>query len=218
MSDYNPFYDDVKERNAMKSCAFHKVNGSKSKRCTLPSDNLTPAQKRKLNGPVKEYELHKRMTYHEFKKMPTDLQQAHLDYIQRRFRIGVTTISTEVFELSQYGLSYYMKTHGLELTQYVGKRVSNETREAIRKWKSGAEDTPSAPYATEEPTEAVVVDAPVEEAPVAEPAPEKPVKNLVVENLSAHISGTAGDLLSYISAMLSGRSADVRIELNFKEE
>ena len=42
MSDYNPFYDDVKERNAMKSGAFHKVNGSKSRRCTLPSDNLTP--------------------------------------------------------------------------------------------------------------------------------------------------------------------------------
>ena len=104
MSDYNPFYDDVKERNAMKSGAFHKVNGSKSKRCTLPSDNLTPAQKRKLNGPVKEYELHKAMSWAEFKQLPLDLQQVHLDYIQRRFRIGPAIISKLVFCLSDSAL------------------------------------------------------------------------------------------------------------------
>lgn len=213
MSDYNPFYDDVKERNAMKSGAFHKMNGSKSKRCTLPSDNLTPAQKRKLNGPVKEYELHKAMPWAEFKQLPLDLQQVHLDYIQRRFRIGPAIISKLVFGLSDSGLWFYAKEKGLTYVTYKGQRLTEATREAIENWMNGIGEPEPA-------TEAVVVDAPVEETPVAEPepVPENPVKKLVVENLSAHISGTAGDLLSYISAMLAGRSADVRIELNFKEE
>lgn len=217
MSDYNPFYDDVKERNAMKSGASHKVNGSKSKRCTLPSDNLTPAQKRKLNGPVKEYELHKAMPWAEFKQLPLDLQQVHLDYIQRRFRVGPAIISKLVFGLSDSGLWFYAKEKGLTYVTYRGQRLTEATREAIENWMNGIGEPEPV---TEEPTEAVVVDAPVEETPVAEPAPvpENPVKKLVVENLSAHISGTADDLLSYISAMLAGRSADVRIELNFKEE
>lgn len=222
MSDYNPFYDDVKERNAMKSGAFHKVKGSKSKRCTLPSDNLTPAQKRKMNGPVKEYELHKAMSWKEFKALPVDLQQVHIDYIQRRFRVGATTISTEVFELSQYGLSSHMKAKGLTHTQYVGKHVSDETREAIRKWKLGLEDTPPAPIATDEPI--VVPDAvptPEESAPSlpepkAEPTPAK--AQLTVSSINAHVSGNAKYLLAYLGSLLGDRDADVRIEINYKEE
>lgn len=219
MSTYNPFYDEVKERNAMKSGAFHKKNGSKSKKCTLPSDNLTPAQKRKLNGPVKEYELHKPMSWADFKAMPADLQQAHLDYIQRRFRIGSHTISIEVFGLSSYALKSYAKGHGLELVSFKGVHVKSATLERLKCWLGGVDE--SEPV-TEESTEAVVVDAPVAEArdPEPEPAPatKKPAEKFVVETLSAHISGTADDLLFYISAMLAGRSADVRIEMKFRKE
>lgn len=215
MSNYNPFYDDVKERNSMKSGAFHRVNGSKSKKCTLPSDNLTPAQKRKLNGPVREWRVMEPMSWKDFKQMPLDLQQEHLHYIQNRFRIGPSQISALVFGMSDSAVYFYAQKKGLHYVTYKGTHLSEETKKAVSDWVNWVSEP-----AAEEPTEAVVVDAPVEEAPVGEPTPEpeKPVNKFVVENLTAHISGTADNLLSYISAMLAGRSADVRIELNFKEE
>lgn len=37
---------DVKERKALTYGSHHRVNGSRSKRCTLPSDHLTAAQKK----------------------------------------------------------------------------------------------------------------------------------------------------------------------------
>ena len=43
---------DVKDRRREARGARHK-KGLKKKGCTLPSDALTPAQWRKLNGPVK---------------------------------------------------------------------------------------------------------------------------------------------------------------------
>lgn len=208
VTGYNPFFDDLKDRKAPVASAAHKKNGSKSKKCSLPSDNLTPAQQRKLNGPVQSYELHKFMPYTEFKKMPTDLQQAHLDYIQRRFRLGAGTISKHVFGLSSSALPLHMKQAKLELASYRGKAISEETMEAITAWKSGKEEV----VRVEEPV--VVVDA---EPLTNEPAPETCATPFVVKNLTLDISGPADDLLRYISVMLGGRIADVRIEINFKE-
>ena len=208
MSDYNPFFDDVKERNAMKSGAFHKVNGSKRRRCTLPSDNLTPAQKRKMNGPVVEWNIHRPMTYQDFKKMPTDLQQAHLDHIYALVGIGRNTISRVVFGLSNYGLSQYMDAHGLKLGRGLN-RPSRTVIAEVEKWLDGGEDSVSEP-----PSEDTV---PSSNEPTPEPAPETCAPCLVVKNLTSDISGAADDVLRYISAMLGGRIADVHIEINFKE-
>lgn len=149
MNEYNPFYDDLKARKAPVASAKHKKGGSKSHRCTLPSDNLTPAQKKKLNGPVKEYALHEPMSWKDFKAMPADLQQAHLDYIQRRFRIGSDTISVMVFGLSHQGLKNHMAAHSLELMSYKGKRCDEATLQELRAWVNGGEAV--APYPLSRP-------------------------------------------------------------------
>ena len=219
MSTYNPFYDEVKERNAMKSGAFHKKNGSKSKKCTLPSDNLTPAQRKKLNGPVRGWNVKKPMSWDDFKKMPIDLQNEHIAFLQETFPgLSMAAISSRVFGQFVTTVRNYALRHGVNFQSGKGgPRISEETLAALEKWLSGGSEP-----VTEESTEAVVVDAPVAETrdPEPEPAPatKKPAEKFVVETLSAHISGTADDLLFYISAMLAGRSADVRIEMNFRKE
>lgn len=58
-----------------------KINGSKSKRCTLPSDHLTAAQKRKLNGEVKTFNIKKPMQWAEFKSMSGNLQYDYLKFL-----------------------------------------------------------------------------------------------------------------------------------------
>lgn len=208
MSDYNPFYDDLKERKAMKSGAFHKVNGAKSKKCTLPSDNLTPAQKRKLNGPVVQWNIKAPMSWADLKSMPIALQKEHLSFVQTEFRAPYSTLAEDYFGIDRSALSVYASRKGIKSALSTGTRARAEDRERLLLWKNGKIKTPEEPVAV------------VDETPEDEPADEEPITRsaFIVNHLSAHISGTADDLMTYIRCMLGARVADVRIEINFKEE
>lgn len=67
-----------KERKAAASGARHRVNGSRSKRVTLPSDHLTPAQVKKLSGPVVTFNMDKPHTLTELRQWPADLRREYL--------------------------------------------------------------------------------------------------------------------------------------------
>jgi len=73
------FNQDVAERSKMKTGAFHKKNGSKSKRCTLPSDHLTPAQKKKLSGPC--FSINMNEPLHDWKKFRSLPKTMQVNYI-----------------------------------------------------------------------------------------------------------------------------------------
>lgn len=72
---------DCKEKKAIARSAFHKKNGSKSKGCHLPSDDLTSAQRKKLNGPCKAINLDRPMTRKEFEELSFSLQDTYLKRI-----------------------------------------------------------------------------------------------------------------------------------------
>ena len=80
--------------------ASHMKRGSK--KCTLPSDYLTAAQKRRLNGPVSTYKLDEPMNWESFKAMPEDLQKKYILNLQETYQanndmlgkmFGVTGVS-----------------------------------------------------------------------------------------------------------------------------
>jgi hypothetical protein len=198
MTSYNPFYDDVKSRKSEASGARHRVGGSKSKKCSLPSDHLTDAQKRKLNGPVRAYNVKTPMSWDEFKSMPTDLQQAHVAFLQDAFGVSGNDIAISYFGVTGAALRLHAKNHGLDLISRQGRGTETGNLERFVSWFSG------------EPAPAL------EEARVEFPADPKPA--FVVKSHSADISGSHNDLLLYIHSMLGGRSADVHIEIKFKEE
>lgn len=201
MNDYNPYYDDVKERKSVATGAYHKRNGAKSKKCTLPSDNLTAAQRRKLNGPAREWNIKKPMPWGEFKSAPKTVQQLHLDFLRSEFPgLGLTTVSEKYFGLSKPALSNYVKSHHLEYHVEHGRRTPSDTHAKLLTWlgRGGTESAEDA-------------------SPAASPAvPHAP--EFVVTARSADISGPADAVLAYIGAMLCGRDADVRIEIKFKGE
>lgn len=93
--------------------AQHMRHGSRSRRCSLPSDHLTAAQLKRRNGPVRTYNLEKPMSWEAFKQMPLDLQQTYIASLQSRFGVGAATISKELFGLSAVALRQYMLRHGL---------------------------------------------------------------------------------------------------------
>lgn len=103
------FNQTAKERKSAGTGAFHKKNGAKSKHCTLPSDYLTPAQKRKLNGPTVTWQMNSFYSYPEFKAMPDDIQEAYLVTIINKYKVGVTAIAKELFGITGPGLYAYMR-------------------------------------------------------------------------------------------------------------
>lgn len=82
MTDERYVYtQDQRDRKRTASGARAKVSGSRSKRCTLPSDNLTAAQKRKLNGQPESVNLNRPMTYLELKQLTPTLQFLYLGHL-----------------------------------------------------------------------------------------------------------------------------------------
>ena len=99
MHDFD--YDAMQKKRIARSAA-HMKRGSKSKKCTLPSDYLTAAQKRRLNGPVSTYKLDEPMNWESFKAMPEDLQKKYILNLQETYQanndmlgkmFGVTGVS-----------------------------------------------------------------------------------------------------------------------------
>ena len=74
----NDFDYDVLQKKRAAAGARHMKRGSRSKRCSLPSDHLTPAQLKRRNGPVSTYKLDAPMRWDDFKDMPVDLQKQYL--------------------------------------------------------------------------------------------------------------------------------------------
>ena len=74
----NDFDYDALQKKRIAAGARHMKRGSRSKRCSLPSDNLTPAQLKRRNGPVSTYKLDAPMGWDDFKAMPVDLQKQYL--------------------------------------------------------------------------------------------------------------------------------------------
>ena len=75
------YQQDMRERKRTASSARSKKAGSRSKRCPMPSDTLTKAQKAKLNGPVEKINLNRPMTYAELKELSPTLQFLYLDHL-----------------------------------------------------------------------------------------------------------------------------------------
>lgn len=74
-------------RSASKRC------GRNRKGCTLPSDKLTPAQRKKLNGEVICVNMNKPCRWAEFKLLSKDLQEKYINSLNERFGATYKDIS-----------------------------------------------------------------------------------------------------------------------------
>lgn len=103
---------DVMQKKRTATGAFHRKGGSKSKKCSLPSDSLTEAQKRKLNGPVVTVKLDQPMKWEEFKGLSDSMKKSYLTSLHNSYHpsgamlAGMLGVSnrTVVNELHRLGI------------------------------------------------------------------------------------------------------------------
>lgn len=88
----NDFDYDVMQKKRIASGAVHRKRGSKSKKCTLPSDYLTKKELKAMNGEVKSYNIHERMDWKKFKTLPEDVAIAHVNWLIETFGCNAEAI------------------------------------------------------------------------------------------------------------------------------
>lgn len=84
---------DVRQKKQLVASARRRVNGSKSKKCSLPSDNLTPGQLAKLSGPCVSLKMNEPITYEAFKPLPDNLKREYLIGLRDRYRVSQRSVA-----------------------------------------------------------------------------------------------------------------------------
>ena len=110
----NDFDYDVYQKKVIARGAYHRKCGAKSKRCTLPSDNLTRKELCALNGELKTYNIHQRMTWEQFKGVPADIAAEHIKYLVDTFGVNLSAFA-ETLGVSHVTVSRYLKERGIQM-------------------------------------------------------------------------------------------------------
>lgn len=93
--------------------AFSKKGGSRSKRCSLPSDKLTPKQLKERNGKVISYNLNKPMSWKTFKSLDDETQSQYIYTLAHKYHARSMDVA-EMFGLNPSYFSTYItgKSYG----------------------------------------------------------------------------------------------------------
>ena len=129
----NDFDFDVMQKKRTANGARHKRNGSKSKMCSLPSDNLTLAQQKKLNGECKSWNLNEPMDWETFKAMPHDLQVQYVKGLHSRFSVGYNQLGRDLFRMSTNAVRNYFRQNGVTCNIVAG-RISRAEQDVWEAW------------------------------------------------------------------------------------
>lgn len=193
----NDFDYDVKEKKRIAAGARARKCGSKSKRCTLPSDYLTAKQKKGLNGKMKTFNLSAPMNYGEFKNMPKDLQKEYLTKLYLEWGVGTVEIG-KMFGCSSETVRKACRNLGIN-TSRCGHKMSYEQLDFWHSWlRQGRE-------ASEEAAESVVkeLDSETKAETDSEPVREHSISNgALVQNIIFTAAGSLEELYECFANMM----------------
>ena len=128
----NAFDSEVRERKRLVSSARHKKNGSKSKRCSLPSDHLTERQWKARSGEIMEYKLSSPVPWAEFKRYPRDIQEMYIQNMVEKYHVTASDLG-RLFGCHYATISRFCQKQGLHVPFAVGRRMSAEEKAAFEK-------------------------------------------------------------------------------------
>ena len=156
----------------------------KHKGCTLPSDHLTAAQKRKLNGEVITMNLNKPVRYAEFKLWPKDIQEKYLNSLHERFGANRSDIA-RMFGIDPFTLKKFIDAKELDVfPAHKGSKLQDpQGWENFKKGLLSVSDTPE--------------EAPKPEKPVDIPKLEPPAKQLRPIGFCPTMDGTSENSKSF---------------------
>jgi hypothetical protein len=212
----NDFDYEVLQKKRIAQSARHRKIGSKSKKCSLPSDGMTHKQWKERNGEVMSYNLNAPMKWKDFKYMPKDLQEQYLEKLRDEHGALQRDVAN-MLGITPNAFSAYVRKRGIDL---FCKRKSKSTDEV--KWNAflngdSEEAAEQSAPAAEELTEEAAVEAPVEAKP--EPAAAKKAAAFTLDNFTLEFSGEFDpDAIRNSLAMILQKGQRVRIQISCQTE
>jgi hypothetical protein len=93
-------HSEAREHKANGRAVYSRASRGGSKYCRLPSDNMTKAQIKKMNGDVITLQMNKPIGWKEFKKYSADLQREYLENLVKNHGARQVDIAN-MFELER---------------------------------------------------------------------------------------------------------------------
>lgn len=154
----NDFDYDALQKKRIAAGVYHRKNGSKSRACTLPSDRLSEAQRRKLNGPVVTLRLNEPMTWAEFLAHSDEHKRLYLSHLMELYHPDAAKLA-EMFGTSRAAVSQHLRTH--DLPRGKAKAHQSYTPEENKAWAAFCGGVvggkPGAPAAEEEQDDVPII-------------------------------------------------------------
>lgn len=152
------FEYDCLQKKRLAGQAKYRKRGSKSKKCSLPSDRLTNKQWKDKCGPVITYSLNKPMTWDDFKKMPVDIQAQYITNLQQNY--GVTAVDLgDMFGVRALTVRKHAESNNLGVEFPRGHAMNASRKEAwasFIKEEHNDEEVTAAPVSNMENQEVTV--------------------------------------------------------------
>ena len=206
MNDFD--YDIVQKKRIARSAAKKKI-GSKSKKCTLPSDSLTAAERKKLNGECKVYDWSKPISWKEFKKYPHDIQEECLLHFAEKWGCS-SGMFVEMVGTQKSTWGSYQNNN--DLSGILLRGATNSARAAFKEWLDSFRDGESKPKA--------------EAAPVEVKTVEKEVLKIQTLPLFVHtlnkgnftMSGIGNEIAQTLSSIFQNARVEMRVDFRVLPE
>lgn len=222
LSDEEYVYrQDIKEKKSAGRGAFHKKNGSKSKRCKFPSDYLTKKEKMAMNGECVSYDMKKFYTYEEFKTFPDDIQLKYINGLINRYNVTVSAIAEEVFHITPTGFFKHLRKK--DLTQYINKAPNGKSSIAVEGRARLMIAIEDANKPKEEVVPEPVIEEPIPESEPAikgvtpEPVVEEPTEPKVFANfhsMRVEMNDWDSDILDFLRTRFAGGDYHITITVD----
>lgn len=185
MNDFD--YDALQKKRLARSDRCRKRS---TRKCTLPSDYLTPTERKRRNGEMKTYNLSKPMTYAEFLAMPDDLQAQYLRSLRWRFGASDKRIA-EMMGVSHPVIKKHRDRLGIRIAPGTRLPQTDLNKEEWTAWVNGEQDPPKT-----------------------EPAPVPP-RTPMVTGGSFTATGSAGATAQMLAHLFEGDPREVTFTLTF---
>lgn len=198
----NDFDYDVRQKAILARSARYKKNGSRTRWVSLPSDHLSLAAKKKMNGSVSVYKLGEKISWNDFRAYPKEMQIEYLKSFKEKFNAS-PGMMISVFGCAPSAFYSYTKDHP-HIKGILNRTPTSAEKEYFQKWL--AEQMP-----VEEPKKQEKVEKPV----VVEKKPEMPyfANTLLRGNLT--LEGSGAEIASTLFGVL--RDKHFMVELTFSE-
>lgn len=144
MNDVEKFLreDGVEKRSAGRA-AYTK--GKSHRGCTLPCDNKSNKELKKMNGEVMEMNIKAPMRWESFKKMPKDLQEEYLAFLHNEFGATLTDMALKFGISGRSSFFRWCKTQGLDTSKFCNRGHKSTVDQRWEKfWEGGSEVSTAA--------------------------------------------------------------------------